>query len=215
MLGKSLTTTGSTAPALIGLSLSLLLCACSPQPETTLVRFQHRELTPLLPAIRKILPENIEYESADNQLIIFANSETLLPYLATLNALDRAPAQYKFEWRPASGTANSVRYSTHATQAPAGLLLTEDQPAYWQTTLKGNQNQAIQVLVHYLSADESQLELINENSDLQKQQIQGQSFSLRHNQWQPLNPAQMPAISTRNTELTLEIRLSLLPPGKP
>lgn len=210
MLGKSLFTTGSTASALIG--LSLLLVACSPQPETTLVRFQHRELAPLLPAIRKILPETIEYESADNQLIIFANSEALLPYLTTLNALDRPPAQYTFEWRPASSTSNLVRYSTHATEAPAGLLLTEDQPAYWQTKLKGNQNQTIQVLVHYLSADESQLELIDERRDLQTQQTRKQSFSLRHNQWQPLNPSQMPSISTRNTEITLEIRLSLLPP---
>jgi hypothetical protein len=209
MLGKSLFATGSTALALVS------LLACNPQPDTTLIRFQHRELAPLLPAIRKILPDNIEYENTDNELIIFANSDALSPYIATLNALDRAPAQYQFEWRPVSATHNSIRYSTQTTETPQGLLLTEDQVSYWQKSLKGNQTQGVQVQVHYLSNTESQLDIIQHRSDLQNQQTQKQRFTLHHGQWQPLNPAKMPAFSTRNTEPALEIRLLLLPQATP
>lgn len=214
MLGKSLTPPGSTAPALVGLYITLLLCACTPQQETTLLNFQHHELQPLLPAIRKILPENIAFESAGNQLIIFASTEELTLYLPTLAALDRPPAQYQFEWRSYRGDAHNLRYSTDVTVPPGAMRLTENQTGRWMNILWGRQLENSEVRVQYLSPEQSQLEIYRLHNDPGTLHEQALSFSLPHNQWQRLNPAPQQGFTTAQNGVELEIRLLLLPANK-
>lgn len=210
MLGKSRITPGGKALTLVGVICCLPLLACTPRQETTLIRFQHRELTPLLPAIRKILPDNIDFESADNQLIIFAGTDELSLYLPALTALDRPPAQYIFEWRSAQGNAQYKLYTTDAVIPPKAIRLSENDVARQLNIHWGRSREAKSIRVRYLSPAESQLDIELSASTPQQLSQQQVSFILPHGQWQMLNPRDPGEISTAQ-EPAMEIRLQLLP----
>lgn len=210
MLGKSRITPGSKALTLVGVICCLTLLACTPRQETTLIRFQHRELTPLLPAIRKILPDNIDFESADNQLIIFAGTQELSLYMPALTALDRPPAQYIFEWRSAQGNAQYKHYSTDAVKPPQAIRLSENNAARQLNIHWGRSLEAKTIEVRYLSPGESQLNIELSANNPQQLSQQRLSFIMPHGQWQMLNPTSRGQISTAQ-EASLEIRLQLVP----